>query len=146
MCVEKDKQTKKPIVLVCVFPDEACSDDDEDDEVRKLKVCIELKGLRLSKPATGGAASPDGGWPQGPWERKFMAGEAEERAAAAAAAAAALQRADINRKWGCEKLLNGTNQAPPVILRFLSLSRTLSLPLVTDICPELCFLVRVVGS
>lgn len=99
-----------------MFPDGACSDEDEDDEVRKLKVCIELKGLRLSKPTTGGAASPDAGWVQGPRERKFRPGEAEERAAAAA-----LQRADINRKWGCEKLLNGTNRAPPVVPRTLSL-------------------------
>lgn len=90
-------------------------DDDDDDEVRKLKVCIELKGLRLSKPAAG-AASPDcpqikqeRAWPQprpaapaqGARERKIRPGEPEDRAAA--------QRAEINRKWGCEKLLNGRN-------------------------------------
>lgn len=90
--------------------------EDEDDEVRKLKVCIELKGLRLSKPAAG-AASPEG--PQSKQERawsqltlvapgqslrdhKTRAGEPDDRAAA--------QRADINRKWGCEKLLNGKNE------------------------------------
>ncbi|XP_014911995.1 BCL-6 corepressor isoform X1 [Poecilia latipinna] len=90
-------------------PDE----DDDDDEVRKLKVRIELKGLRLSKPAAG-AASPDGSqfkqerpWPlprpgnpaQTQRERKIRAAEPEDRAAA--------QRNDINRKWGCEKLPNG---------------------------------------
>ncbi|XP_068184853.1 BCL-6 corepressor isoform X2 [Antennarius striatus] len=93
-------------------PDE----DDDDDEVRKLKVCIELKGLRLSKPAAG-AASPEGSqikqeraWPQprlvsqvqSQRERKIQAGELEDRAA--------LQRADINRK--CEKLLNGVAASP----------------------------------
>lgn len=97
-------------------PDE---DDDDDDEVRKLKVCIELKGLRLSKPTTG-AASPDRSqmkqekaWPQPRLvsaqnlrERKIKAGESEDRAAA--------QRAEINRKWGCEKLLNGKNEPPAV--------------------------------
>ncbi|XP_058510844.1 BCL-6 corepressor isoform X1 [Solea solea] len=93
-------------------------DEDEDEEVRKLKVCIELKGLRLSKQATG-AASPDGshiklerGWPQPRLvaqaqsirERNIRPGEPEERAAA--------QRAEINRKWGCEKLLNGVAASP----------------------------------
>ncbi|KAM3608244.1 uncharacterized protein V6R79_021705 [Siganus canaliculatus] len=93
--------------------------EDEDDEVRKLKVCIELKGLRLSKPA-GSAASPDGSlkqdraWPQARVvaqaqslrERKIRVGEPEDRAAA--------QRADINRKWGCEKLLNGLAASSPL--------------------------------
>lgn len=88
--------------------------------MRKLKVCIELKGLRLSKPAAG-AASPDGCqikqervWPQPRLvapaqslrERKIRAGEPEDRAA--------VQRAEINRKWGCEKLLNGKNEPPAV--------------------------------
>lgn len=92
-------------------------DEDDDDEVRKLKVCIELKGLRLSKPAAG-AASPDTfhvkqekPWPQSRLipptqnarERK-RAGEADDRAAA--------QRAEINRKWGCDKLLNGVATSP----------------------------------
>lgn len=90
--------------------------EDDDDEVRKLKVCIELKGLRLSKPAAG-AASPEGSqnkqeraWSQltlvAPGQslrdHKIRAGEPDDRAAA--------QRADINRKWGCEKLLNGKNE------------------------------------
>ncbi|XP_041663758.1 BCL-6 corepressor isoform X2 [Cheilinus undulatus] len=93
-------------------------EEDDDDEVRKLKVCIELKGLRLSKPATG-AASPDRfhikqerPWPQnrlGPptqntRERKIRASEADDRAGA--------QRAEINRKWGCDKLLNGVAASP----------------------------------
>ncbi|KAK9538081.1 hypothetical protein VZT92_005638 [Zoarces viviparus] len=93
-------------------------DDDDDDEVRKLKVCIELKGLRLSKPAAG-AASPDGplikqerAWSQprlaapvqNQRERKIRPGEQEDRAAA--------HRAEINRKWGCEKLLNGVATSP----------------------------------
>ncbi|XP_029314893.1 BCL-6 corepressor isoform X2 [Cottoperca gobio] len=97
-------------------PDE--DDDDDDDEVRKLKVCIELKGLRLSKPAAG-AASPDGclikqerAWPQPRLmapvqsirERKIRPGEPEDRAA--------VHRAEINRKWGCEKLLNGVATSP----------------------------------
>lgn len=97
--------------------DQASPDEDEDDEVRKLKVCIELKGLRLSKPAAG-ASSPDSPqikqerpWQQQPRlvppaqsirERKLRPGEPEERAAA--------HRADINRKWVCEKLLNGKNE------------------------------------
>ncbi|XP_035030950.1 BCL-6 corepressor isoform X1 [Hippoglossus stenolepis] len=103
---------------ICTDEREQASPDEEeeDDEVRKLKVCIELKGLRLSKPATG-AASPEikqeRPWPQprlvaqaqSPRERKIRAGEPEERAAA--------QRAEINRKWGCEKLLNGVS-APPL--------------------------------
>ncbi|GLD71605.1 BCL-6 corepressor isoform X1 [Lates japonicus] len=99
--------------------EQASPDEDDDDEVRKLKVCIELKGLRLSKPATG-AASPDRSqikqervWPQPRLvspaqslrERKIRAGEPEERAAA--------QRAEINRKWGCEKLLNGVAASLP---------------------------------
>lgn len=37
-------------------------------------------------------------------ELKIRAGEPEERAAA--------QRAEINRKWGCEKILNGKNEPP----------------------------------
>lgn len=96
-------------------PDED-DDDDDDEEVRKLKVCIELTGLRLSKPAAG-ATSPDRfqikqekAWPQPrlvtpaqtPRERKVRAGELEA------------QRAEINRKWGCEKLLNGKNEPPAV--------------------------------
>uniref|UniRef100_A0A3P8VFC5 BCL6 corepressor n=1 Tax=Cynoglossus semilaevis TaxID=244447 RepID=A0A3P8VFC5_CYNSE len=71
--------------------------EDEDDEVRKLKVCIELKGLRLSKPSSG-AASPDRShikqermWPQS----RLVA-----------------QRAEINRKWVSEKLLNGVASPP----------------------------------
>ncbi|CAJ1079717.1 BCL-6 corepressor isoform X2 [Xyrichtys novacula] len=98
--------------------DQANPEEEEDDEVRKLKVCIELKGLRLSKPAAG-AASPDRfhikqerPWPQprlvppaqNVRERKIRAGEAEDRAAA--------QRAEINRKWGCDKLLNGVAASP----------------------------------
>lgn len=94
--------------------EQANPDEDDDDEVRKLKVCIELKGLRLSKPAAGAAASPDGFqlkqeqvWSQprllsqalGQRERKMRLTEAEDRAAA--------HRHDINRKWGCEKLPNG---------------------------------------
>ncbi|XP_026150731.1 BCL-6 corepressor isoform X2 [Mastacembelus armatus] len=99
--------------------------EDDDDEVRKLKVCIELKGLRLSKPTTG-AASPDGPqikqervWPQtrlvtpaqSLQEHKIRSVEPEERAAA--------QRAEINRKWGCEKILNGlaTSPLPPSQLK-----------------------------
>lgn len=100
--------------------EQASPDEDDDDEVRKLKVCIELKGLRLSKPAAG-AASPDGSlikqeraWPQPRLvapvqslrERKIRPGEPEDRAAA--------HRAEINRKWGCEKLLNGKNEPPAV--------------------------------
>ncbi|XP_038576843.1 BCL-6 corepressor isoform X1 [Micropterus salmoides] len=93
-------------------------DEEDDDEVRKLKVCIELKGLRLSKPSAG-TASPDvsqikqeRAWPQprlvapaqNPRERKIRASEPEDRAA--------VQRAEINRKWGCEKLLNGVATSP----------------------------------
>ncbi|XP_061143579.1 BCL-6 corepressor isoform X1 [Syngnathus typhle] len=86
------------------------AEEDDDDEVRKLKVCIELKGLRLSKPAQGGA-SPDR--PQikqeQPWPRLLGPAqsqrERDERALA--------QRADINRKWACERLLNGV-AAPPL--------------------------------
>ncbi|XP_029386208.1 BCL-6 corepressor isoform X2 [Echeneis naucrates] len=99
--------------------EQASAEEDDDEEVRKLKVCIELKGLRLSKP-TAGNASPDASqikqervWPQPRLmppaqsirERKIRAGEPEDRAAAA-------QRAEINRKWGCEKLLNGVAAAP----------------------------------
>ncbi|KAI3356391.1 hypothetical protein L3Q82_017619 [Scortum barcoo] len=88
-------------------------EDDDDDEVRKLKVCIELKGLRLSKPAAG-TASPDVSqikqervWPQPRLvapaqslrERKIRPGEPEDRA-------------EINRKWGCEKLHNGVVASP----------------------------------
>ncbi|XP_059198705.1 BCL-6 corepressor isoform X2 [Centropristis striata] len=100
-------------------------DEDDDDEVRKLKVCIELKGLRLSKPAAG-AASPDGTlikqervWPQSRMvapvqslrERKVRPGEPEDRPIA--------HRGEINRKWGCEKLLNGvaTSPLPPSQLK-----------------------------
>lgn len=112
--------------------EQASPDEDDDDEVRKLKVCIELKGLRLSKPAAG-AASPDGSqvkqerpWPQPQpqprlvasaqslRDRKIRANEPEDRAAA--------QRADINRKWGCEKLLNGKDEPPAVQTAAVSLS------------------------
>lgn len=106
----------------------ASPDEDDDDEVRKLKVCIELKGLRLSKPAAG-TTSPDvtqikqeRAWPQPRLvapaqslrERKIRAGEPEDRAAA--------QRAEINRKWGCEKLLNGKTEPPAVQTAAVSLS------------------------
>lgn len=96
---------------------EEASPDDDDEEVRKLKVCIELKGLRLSKPAAG-AASPNGrqikqerAWPQPQpqpprllnhaqsQQRKIRPGQVEDRSAP--------HRSDINRKWGCEKLPNG---------------------------------------
>ncbi|XP_054642624.1 BCL-6 corepressor isoform X2 [Dunckerocampus dactyliophorus] len=83
---------------------EQTSPDEEDDEVRKLKVCIELKGLRLSKPTQGGAASPDLPfikqelpWPQ---PRQLGPAQRDERAAE--------QRADVNRKW----LLNGVATPP----------------------------------
>ncbi|KAF7215502.1 BCL-6 corepressor isoform X1 [Nothobranchius furzeri] len=94
--------------------EQASPSEDDDEEVRKLKVCIELKGLRLSKPAVGAATSPDGSqvkleraWSQprvlnpaqGQRERKIRPSDAEERTAA--------HRNDINRKWCCEKLLNG---------------------------------------
>ncbi|XP_056900121.1 BCL-6 corepressor isoform X3 [Takifugu flavidus] len=93
--------------------------EDDDEEVRKLKVCIELKGLRLSKPAAG-AASPEGSlnkqeraWSQfnvvAPGQslrdHKIRPCEADDRAA--------VQKSDINRKWGCEKLLNGISALPP---------------------------------
>lgn len=102
-----------------MFADEreqASPAEDDNEEVRKLKVCIELKGLHLSKPAAG-AASPEGSqskqeraWSQlslvasgqSLRDHKIRAGEPDDRAAA--------QRADINRKWGCEKLLNGKNE------------------------------------
>ncbi|KAK7882390.1 hypothetical protein WMY93_028564 [Mugilogobius chulae] len=76
--------------------DYATSDEDEDDEVRKLKVCIELKGLRLSKPTTG-APSPDRSQTkQERFTHKYRSSDAEDRLVA--------QRAEINRKWNCEKL------------------------------------------
>lgn len=108
-------------------------DDDDDDEVRKLKVCIELKGLRLSKPAAG-AASPEGSqskqeraWShlslvapgQSLRDHKIRAGEPDDRAAA--------QRADINRKWGCEKLLNGKNEPAAISTEFSSGNGNMSL-------------------
>ncbi|XP_028291081.1 BCL-6 corepressor isoform X2 [Gouania willdenowi] len=97
-------------------------DGEDDDEVRKLKVCIELKGLRLSKPAVG-TTSPDGSQfkPERAWtqsqllaqaqplrDRKIRPGEPDDRALLQ-------QRAEINRKWGCEKLLNGVaaSSLPP---------------------------------
>ncbi|XP_029981221.1 BCL-6 corepressor-like isoform X2 [Sphaeramia orbicularis] len=109
---------KKPKISTDEHEHASPDEDDDDDEVRKLKVCIELKGLRLSKPTTG-AASPDRSqmkqekaWTQPRLvssaqnlrERKMKAGEPEDRAAA--------QRAEINRKWGCEKLLNGVAASP----------------------------------
>ena len=104
-------------------PDE--EEEEEDEDVRKLKVCIELKGLRLSKPNALGAASPDRpdikqerAWPQphphprmsgqapSPWERRARPGGPEDKAAAAAAA----QRAEFHRKWGCERSSYGKGE------------------------------------
>lgn len=122
-----------------LFADEreqAGPEDDDDDEVRKLKVCIELKGLRLSKPAAG-AASPDGplikqerAWAlprlaapfQSQRDRKIRPGEPD---------AAAAHRAEINRKWGCEKLLNGKNEPSA---EFISGNGNLSLAHVSLSC------------
>ncbi|XP_037645184.1 BCL-6 corepressor isoform X2 [Sebastes umbrosus] len=118
---EEEERVSHPEKRVKISTDEreqASPDEDDDDEVRKLKVCIELKGLRLSKPAAG-AASPDGPlikqervWPQPRLvvpaqsirERKIRPFEPEDRATA--------HRAEINRKWGCEKLLNGVAASP----------------------------------
>ncbi|XP_074514893.1 BCL-6 corepressor isoform X2 [Sebastes fasciatus] len=118
---EEEERVFHPEKRVKISTDEreqASPDEDDDDEVRKLKVCIELKGLRLSKPAAG-AASPDGPlikqervWPQPRLvvpaqsirERKIRPFEPEDRATA--------HRAEINRKWGCEKLLNGVAASP----------------------------------
>ncbi|XP_053733230.1 BCL-6 corepressor isoform X2 [Synchiropus splendidus] len=114
----EDERANYPEKRARIFKDEpASAEEDDDEEVRKLKVCIELKGLRLSKPATG-PSSPDcpqikqeRPWTQSrslasvqsPRERKIRPGEQDDRAAA--------QRAEINRKWGCEKLLNGVAAA-----------------------------------
>ncbi|XP_028249001.1 BCL-6 corepressor isoform X2 [Parambassis ranga] len=128
---ENEDRLSHPEKRAKLCPDECeqtSADEDEDEEVRKLKVCIELKGLRLSKPAAAaaGAVSPDvpqikqeRAWPQPrlvtpaqcPRERKFRPGEPEDRAAA--------QRTEINRKWGCEKLPNGVAAAslPPSQLK-----------------------------
>ncbi|XP_035994990.1 BCL-6 corepressor isoform X3 [Fundulus heteroclitus] len=113
---KEDAEEREKRARLSTADEQQAEDDDDDDEVRKLKVCIELKGLRLSKPAAG-ATSPDGSqfrperpcWPQpraanpaqAQRERKIRPAEPEDRAAAAA------QRNDINRKWGCEKLPNG---------------------------------------
>ncbi|XP_030613955.1 LOW QUALITY PROTEIN: BCL-6 corepressor [Archocentrus centrarchus] len=114
---ERVIHSEKRAKLCTDEPEKATPDEDDDEEVRKLKVCIELKGLRLSKPAAG-ATSPDGSqikqeraWPQPRLvnpaqslrERKIRPGEPEDRAAA--------QRSEINRKWGCEKLPNGVAAA-----------------------------------
>lgn len=116
--VERVSHPEKRAKISTDEREHASPDEDDDDEVRKLKVCIELKGLRLSKPAAG-AASPDGSlikqdraWSQPRMvaavqslrERKVRPGEPEDRAAA--------HRAEINRKWGCEKLLNGVAASP----------------------------------
>ncbi|KAM9342767.1 BCL-6 corepressor [Pholidichthys leucotaenia] len=97
--------------------DEASPDEDDDEEVRKLKVCIELKGLRLSKPAAG-VTSPDGpqikqewGWPQ---SRLVPSAQSARERKLAAEDRAAAQRTEINRKWGCEKLLNGVAAPSPL--------------------------------
>ncbi|KAG7270251.1 hypothetical protein CRUP_031953, partial [Coryphaenoides rupestris] len=105
---------------------------EEDEDVRKLKVCIELKGLRLSKTAAaavgpapaatvGVAASPDRPgikqerpWPlprmsdhaPSPWDRRVRPGDLEDKAAA--------QRAEIHRKWGCERPANGVPVVSPL--------------------------------
>ncbi|XP_072300911.1 BCL-6 corepressor isoform X3 [Eucyclogobius newberryi] len=105
-----------------ISPDgNATPDEDDDDEVRKLKVCIELKGLRLSKPTTG-APSPDRiqikqerVWHQNrvlsstQSMHKFRSSDAEDRLAA--------QRAEINRKWGCEKLNGVAPSLSPGLLK-----------------------------
>lgn len=125
-----------------LFADESeqvSPDEDDDDEVRKLKVCIELKGLRLSKPAATSAedslAKQERVWPQPHLvaqsirDRKIRAGEPEDKA-------------DINRKWACDKLVNGKNE-PPVTQSaevFLSSSR------VTEIYLRLALLFLVACS
>ncbi|XP_061580188.1 LOW QUALITY PROTEIN: BCL-6 corepressor [Cololabis saira] len=118
---EDDGRGGRPEKRPRLSPDPPSADEDDDDEeVRKLKVCIELTGLRLSKPAAGAADDPqlklERAWPQNqtpgqnPGQRKPRPGQQPDERVAAAAA----QRSDVNRKWGCEKLLNGVAAlAPP---------------------------------
>ncbi|KAM6985046.1 LOW QUALITY PROTEIN: BCL-6 corepressor-like [Aplochiton taeniatus] len=92
--------------------------EEEDEEVGKLKVCIELKGLRLSKPAAG-ATSPERlhvkqerPWPPAltPGQvpalqvRKARADDPEEQALS--------QHDEVARKWCAEALANGAPAAP----------------------------------
>ncbi|XP_077473044.1 BCL-6 corepressor isoform X2 [Stigmatopora argus] len=76
--------------------EQSSGDEDDDEEVRKLKVRIELKGLRLSKPAQGGVSPERPHIKQEPaWPRSLAPGP------------------DADRKWGCERPLNGV-AAPPL--------------------------------
>ncbi|XP_077583746.1 BCL-6 corepressor isoform X2 [Stigmatopora nigra] len=76
--------------------EQSSGDEDDDEEVRKLKVRIELKGLRLSKPAQGGVSPERPHIKQEPaWPRSLAPGP------------------DADRKWGCERPLNGVT-APPL--------------------------------
>ncbi|XP_061735823.1 BCL-6 corepressor isoform X1 [Nerophis ophidion] len=102
---EDGERLSHPLKRAKMSADEQTSpDDDDDDDVRKLKVCIELKGLRLSKPTQGGAPLPDlplikqeRPWPQA---RHLGLAQRDERVPE--------QRADVNRKW----LLNGVATPP----------------------------------
>ncbi|XP_046902238.1 LOW QUALITY PROTEIN: BCL-6 corepressor-like [Hypomesus transpacificus] len=83
--------------------------EEDDEEVQKLKVCIELKGLRLSKPS---ATSPDR--PEvkedRAWPHQLRPSEPDVKAVT--------QRAEINRSWANARIANTENkQAATLNLR-----------------------------
>ena len=75
--------------------------EEDDEEVQKLKVCIELKGLRLSKPS---ATSPDR--PEvkedRAWPHQLRPSEPDVKAVT--------QRAEINRSWANARIANTENK------------------------------------
>ena len=85
--------------------------EEDDEEVQKLKVCIELKGLRLSKPSSASPDRPevkeDRAWPpevkeDRAWPHQLRPSEPDVKAVT--------QRAEIDRSWANARIANTENK------------------------------------